>query len=521
MQPLLSIVIAGRNDNYMGNYQWRVATALNLLLRSISALGCQQQVEVVFCDWNSDMPFYRTLPLLPEAKDIVRFVIVPPDVATPLQGDSSFANCLAFNIGIRKARGTYVMVKDADVMLTPSALDSLLKVLSGQINLGAPVEQCFMTCHRRQLPVSRTFHNPPMEEVESYLQRNLSLLQRDALIPGLAAPSAMQLMHRNLWDAAQGMEERFLYWGWSDIDLLLRLTQKHRWVDLSNFGVEAVHIEHYSSGGRQSSPRPQKTNGFPVSRRISANDGDWGLVRLQLEIRAPEVVLDEAAQAQIADAAVKARSGTIDADAIWREMQSPEIANLVSKFQPVLPESIEPLLLLAIAWYAKKRHPRTYVEMGVQRSNVPAVVISGSPACESYLIDQWSDDHSGGAPPINHAANLAAAAHAQAQIHFITSDPTTAMERLFCNIAPKLLVDLALLRTGVRYGDAIRNATAIADRLASGGAVAVFASTEVEFSPAWNMLISRFPASARLQVKGANGEICAGFLLNIVLPNSG
>lgn len=521
MPPLLSIVIAGRNDNYMGNYQWRVATSLNLLLRSITALGCQHQVEVVFCDWNSDVPFYRTLPLLSEAKDIVRFVIVPPEVATRLQGDSRFAPSLAFNVGIRNARGTYIVIKDADVVLTSSALDSLLKVLSGRIPLGAPVDKCFMTCHRRQLPVSRTFHNPPIEEVEMYLQRNLSLLQRDALLPGLAAPSAMQLMHRDLWNDAQGLDERFLFWGWSDIHLVLRLTQMHRWIDLSNFGVEAVHIEHYSSGGRQSSPAPQKTNGFPVSGRVSANDRDWGLGRLQLETYAPEVVLDEATEAQVAEAAVKTRSGVVDAETIWRDMQSPEIADLVSAFQPILPESMDPLLLLAIAWYAKKRHPRTFVEIGVQRSNVPGVVISGCPTCESYLIDEWSDDHQGGDPPIYHAANLAAAAHAQAQIHFITSAPTTALDRLFCDIAPELVVDLTLLRTAARYGDAIRNAAAMAEHLAPGGAVAVFGSTEAEFSPVWNMLTSRFPASARLQVRGATGEIRAGFLLNVVLPNSG
>lgn len=513
--PLVSFVVVGKNDDYMGNYQWRVTTALNLLVQSLVLLGRQEEAEIVFCDWNSDVPFHTTMPLFPEARDLVRFVVVPPALARPLQRDAKFANCLAHNTAIRRARGAYISVTDADIVLMPGAVEALFRVLEQRIPLGVPVDQCFMACHRRQLPVRRTCHNPPPGEVFEFLRRNGSLLQRDALFPGFGVPAGIAMMHRDLWEAARGYDERLIHGGWIDVDLQLRMSQKHRWVDLTNFGVELVHIEHYT-GARQSAPPPRKFNGYPVSRRFAANDENWGQKGVELAVHAPEVVLDGAALAAMTAKAAASRAAPTAIRAVAAEMQDAAVTQCVQRVLQALPHAPEEHdLLLTLAWYAHTRHPRSYVELGVQRSAAPTVVLAACPTCETYLIDQWSETDDGGDPPVYQTSNAVAAGAPQAQTHFITADPADAIERLLKSVDPGLAVDLAVVRTDVRLGNPTQNTLALAERLAPGGALVVCSRDGIGFADAWNALLQRLPGRITVQFQQMPGRARTGFVLAV------
>ncbi|HVT81004.1 MAG TPA: hypothetical protein VHM90_10125, partial [Phycisphaerae bacterium] len=159
--------------------------------------------------------------------------------------------------------------------------------------------------------------------------------------------------------------------------------------------------------------------------------------------------------------------------------------------------------------------PRTFFELGVQRSAAPAVVIAGCPTCETYLADQWAEDDTGGNPPVYRASNIVAAATPQAHSHFITADPATATQRLFTAIAPELRLDLALLRTDPLFGDALANAALVADRLTPGGAIAVSGHTPAAFAAVWNMLAARFQNNIQLQIRPPHGEARMGFILAV------
>ncbi|MEJ2038014.1 MAG: hypothetical protein P8X55_03665, partial [Desulfosarcinaceae bacterium] len=78
---ILSLIIGARNDSFMGNFQWRLSTALNFIADSLKQIGRMNDVEVVVCDWGSQTPLHQVLPLTPQAAEITRFVIVPRDLA--------------------------------------------------------------------------------------------------------------------------------------------------------------------------------------------------------------------------------------------------------------------------------------------------------------------------------------------------------------------------------------------------------------------------------------------------------
>ena len=106
-RPLLSFVIAGRNDGFMGDFNWRLSTSINIMARGAAKIGRLQDIEVIIADWNSQVPLHKVLELVPEARAITRFLCVPDEVAISAQGDTEFDACTALNLGIRRARGEF------------------------------------------------------------------------------------------------------------------------------------------------------------------------------------------------------------------------------------------------------------------------------------------------------------------------------------------------------------------------------------------------------------------------------
>ena len=51
---LLSMVVMGRNDDYMGNFKYRLSTCINYVARNLKKLGRLDHVELMVTDWNSE-----------------------------------------------------------------------------------------------------------------------------------------------------------------------------------------------------------------------------------------------------------------------------------------------------------------------------------------------------------------------------------------------------------------------------------------------------------------------------------
>jgi len=67
-RPLVSFVIIGRNDDYMGDYLYRLGTSLSFLAQSAERAGLLDQVEVLVVDWASERPLAADLPLTSAAR---------------------------------------------------------------------------------------------------------------------------------------------------------------------------------------------------------------------------------------------------------------------------------------------------------------------------------------------------------------------------------------------------------------------------------------------------------------------
>ena len=92
--PLISLILCSRNDSYMGNSRWRLETSINLALLNAKDAKFLDKLEIVVSDWGSEVPLFEVLNLVPEAKDRVKFVHVPPYIAAVEQKDSKFPEVL-------------------------------------------------------------------------------------------------------------------------------------------------------------------------------------------------------------------------------------------------------------------------------------------------------------------------------------------------------------------------------------------------------------------------------------------
>lgn len=280
--PLLSLIYVARNDNYMGNFRWRFETALNYLANNLLALGRLDDVEVLITDWGSDEPLHTALTLSLAARRIVRYLIVPPQIAREEQRDSPFPIVIAQNAAVRRCRGEFIAQTDSDIMFTPEFLAVFFKALDARQASGIALDRALVFAKRRHVPWSYAAENPPMSEMHWYLQRFGRFLPVERFLGFTFAGTGLMLMHRDLWSDCGGYDERLIYWGWMEIDLGLRVRRKYPLFDLHQIGLTAYHLEHYPS--RRASNNPRKLNPTDWNNAFQPNAEDWGLSDRSLDI---------------------------------------------------------------------------------------------------------------------------------------------------------------------------------------------------------------------------------------------
>jgi len=500
----LTLLFGARNDAYMGDFKFRFSTCLNFLAQNLKAIDRIKDVEVLVVDWNSDVPLHTVLPLSNDARELVRFIVVPPNIAGPAQKDSPLPIPIVQNVAIRRARGKFIGQTDSDILFSRPSLRALFDVIDGNVT-EIPTQNSLMVASRRHMPFQQILRKPSLAEVDAYLARNAAVFPKEDFFPGFATPSALAMLHRDQWYACRGYDERLIYWGWMEIDLYLRLTQRMPWFDLAGVGVNLIHIEHYTSD-RTASKNPRKMNPTPTSLHYEANGGEWGLANHDLAIFSA---------AELPPPSWETSFPSDDAASLHAAINGMANLQFVQQFaQTTRLVGEQANVLLPLAWYGRERFPRTYIDIGARYPATAALVASASPGLEIYGIDTWQDTPAGAAPPIWTASNaIAQFGRRQNYTRFLSGDPATALQRLFGSPSAPVAIDLALLRTDPMYGDVAQNAHALSSHLSAGGAIVVSTRVAAEFDQAWRALTRSYPHWPALRLNANPGETQNGIIL--------
>ena len=241
----LSLILCSRNDAYMGNARWRLETTLNYVAERVAALGRGDDVEVLVTDWGSDVPLRDVVALEPASAQIVSFVTVPPALARERQQDSPFPEVLALNAAARRARGNYIGRIDQDTLVGERFLRWFFEAPN------VALETALLFANRRSIPFRFTAGSPSLRNVTRFVRLFGAALPvwRENEATGhvfWTSYVGIWLAHRNLWHECGGYDERLIYYNWMETDMICRLRQKYRMVDLGELtDHDFYHLEHF------------------------------------------------------------------------------------------------------------------------------------------------------------------------------------------------------------------------------------------------------------------------------------
>ena len=179
-EPYLSVVVATRNDDHGGDPLKRLQAFVNSFDEQCRRTGLDAEVIVV--EWNppEDRPRVSSLLRLPApSRCVYRFIDVPQQLHQQLR----FADVLplfqmiAKNVGIRRARGKFVLATNIDIILSNDLVEyladrslnprRLYRVdrhdIQPNVPLEAPLESQMGYCASHQLRVHTRWGSHPVD----------------------------------------------------------------------------------------------------------------------------------------------------------------------------------------------------------------------------------------------------------------------------------------------------------------------------------------------------------------------
>lgn len=380
-EHLLSIVLCGRNDNYFGDFKYRITSSINYLCRNAEKIGRLKDIEVIVVDWNSEAPLSKELCLIQETHDNVKFIIVPPEIAKKYLSNGQVFNAgCAINAGIRRANGTYIMIMPADTLITATALQNLLLLLEGKLDPVFDPQKTMLNIGRKDIPWQVVERKPDLKEWDRYLQlHGRNFPYHTLLSSGLATGYGALLMHKVLWNQCQGILEDYMGWGWTDVELGLRVNQLYPYVDLSSFGIFVFDM--------QSQQAIRQSIGYQrMPKRIELNNKNWGLKNNILEVAKGEpyklnndYVNDDC------------NNSVLSRNRIINELKNTIVQKNMRGVDGTIPTGNEWAYLFPLTWFSSIFLPAKYLEIGKTNGCTIFAVTKLNVSIEIYLMNSIDD----------------------------------------------------------------------------------------------------------------------------------
>jgi N-acetylglucosaminyl-diphospho-decaprenol L-rhamnosyltransferase len=172
-------------------------------------------------------------------------------IASPINGGYAYAN----NLGLKQARGDFLLLLNPDTVLPPTALRGMLQFMMEHPQAGVAGPKLVLAdgsldraCRRsfptldvaffRLIGLSRRYPQSPR-----FNRYNMGYLDPDQLTEVDSVVGAFMLIRREALEQAGLLDERFFAYG-EDIDLCYRIKVDHGWKVYYN---PAVVVTHYKS----------------------------------------------------------------------------------------------------------------------------------------------------------------------------------------------------------------------------------------------------------------------------------
>jgi hypothetical protein len=271
----------------MGNSRWRLETSVNLAILHAKEANFLNYLEIIISDWGSEIPLSEVLSLVPEAETIVKFIHVPCEIALKQQKDSKFPEVVALNVAARRSKGEYIGRIDNDTVVGPDFYRKFKRLYDNNPTPELDLADSFLFVERKSVPYRISRISLSLFQIKGFISTFNNFFKLETATEWgkefWCSPVGIMMLHRDLWEATQGYDERLIYWGWMEGDLALRAGQKHNVVKFSKYvGHDFYHLEHYSNlteyKDRNGTATPRKKNKIKYDNlNYKENSSSWGL----------------------------------------------------------------------------------------------------------------------------------------------------------------------------------------------------------------------------------------------------
>ncbi|CAK0771002.1 hypothetical protein CCP3SC5AM1_700003 [Gammaproteobacteria bacterium] len=443
MEKLLSIVLCGRNDNYLGDFKYRIQTAINYVGMNCARAGVKDDVEIIVVDWNSDEPLSQTLQLLPDTHEICRYIVVPPEfIRIHYPGGRRFHIEAAVNVGLRRANSHYAIMIPADILFTESTLANLVAVLKGKRKIIFDPRRTTICLDRKMLPWQIVDKQPTIDQWDRYIQLCGRHLFHDRYWIGVDGGYGGLLLHRDLWWECQGFDENNTGWGNSDLDWGLRMGQKYPRVSLEPLGIMLYDMDQRPEFAGQ-----RQMGSMSYGNRIDLGSPNWGIGGVEFEqtmgIRSAEISFASE---------LLVRSDQETALKLIRQAAE-QIVPTLQGVETLPTGSIEHTLLAVLAWYCVTYWPARYFEFNCHAGLSTLAYAQLCSFGEIYAFDEYEEFERTN----NTSNNILRYLDTLPQFHFypigfrghtqlLTGNSMTVFDRLQSVFLGEMQFDIAVLR---------------------------------------------------------------------------
>lgn len=212
---MLSIVVALRNDDHGGDQAYRV----DVFLRTLAALANKHQLatEIVAVEWNppSDTPPLKDLLPWP---DNTRIITVPPELHKRYKNSAvlDFYQMIAKNVGIRRAKGDWILATNPDVVFSNNLVAYLATMEMDPSKLYRAIRHDLGTTYVEGTTIEATL---------DFCRRNVVAVHKSRFM-GLHTHACgdFTLLHRDAWYDLRGYPE-FDLWSIHIDSVLMAMAQ--------------------------------------------------------------------------------------------------------------------------------------------------------------------------------------------------------------------------------------------------------------------------------------------------------
>lgn len=170
--PYLSVVVTSRNDDHGSGMLRRMQTFVNCFINQCKRH--QLAAELIFVEWNPPADRPRLAQALTWPEDLgpcaVRIIEVPPAIHQRFEHAEALPlfQMIAKNVGIRRARGQYVLATNIDILMSDELFELLVRRqlrpgrmyridrtdVMADVPVNAPVDEQLAYCETHRLRIN-------------------------------------------------------------------------------------------------------------------------------------------------------------------------------------------------------------------------------------------------------------------------------------------------------------------------------------------------------------------------------